>query len=521
MPTQTFTQNGSWTCPVGVTSLQIECWGAGGGSSTGTDGEGGGGGGAYSIETALVVIPGTTYTANVGQAGTPGVAGGDTWFSATGAVLAKGGAAGSGTTGGAGGASASGVGDTKFSGGAGGDGVAGNSGGGGGGAGAGTGAVGGAGTAASGGAGGAGGIATAGGGTGGTGGSYPAGTGQKGTYPGGGSGGGSAGSNGVSGAHGKIYLTWTAGTTAASAKDLVTLARAKQSNRQITDTSFDTLYTLWITAVSEWITKYTNRYFVVQDFDEIVQGMGKLHLILKNYPIQSISSVRFNPVAVLTVKNTSTSVNQRATVQVTKTGLTLTRIASGLKVIDTSVTWDLYPTLADVATAVSALTNWTSTALGDATDFGKWPSADLYISPQWGDGVSSAGALDARGRNAELKMHTDEMTSFEFDPRGWLYRLPSVFDLGFPYSWPDKNRMGFNAYSYRVQYSAGYTTIPEAVQEAAGLWIANIWSLANRDPATANTIAATTGTGYNQVLQPPPEVISLLAPYKRRTIMGV
>lgn len=131
--TDTYIASGYWVCPPNVTSITLEAWGAGGGG--GGDGDhsfysycgGGGGGGAYSKLNTLSVTPGTRYQVTVGTGGTGGAnlsngtAGGDSWFSTSGTVLAKGG--GGGTTscgGGSAGASASGIGDTKYSGGTGG-----------------------------------------------------------------------------------------------------------------------------------------------------------------------------------------------------------------------------------------------------------------------------------------------------------------------------------------------------------------------------------------------------------------
>src|SRR4051812_10940364 len=95
---QTFNANGTWTCPAGVTSVTAECWGAGGagGGATGTPAAGGGGaGGSYVKNTAIPVTPGVTYTVTVGTGGTGGTgngsAGGDSWFSTAGTILAKGG----------------------------------------------------------------------------------------------------------------------------------------------------------------------------------------------------------------------------------------------------------------------------------------------------------------------------------------------------------------------------------------------------------------------------------------------
>lgn len=112
-----FFQNDTWVCPAGVTSVKVECWGGGGngGTRSTTGSGGGGGGGAYAKKNALTVSPGTSYTVNVGSAG------GDSWFSTSATVLAKGGAsvANNTTTGGAGGAAASCIGDVVQSGGAG------------------------------------------------------------------------------------------------------------------------------------------------------------------------------------------------------------------------------------------------------------------------------------------------------------------------------------------------------------------------------------------------------------------
>jgi hypothetical protein len=108
--------NTAWICPANVTSIQIECWGGGGAggsaletvaSSTVQYG-GGGAGGAYAKKSNYAVIPGTTYYINAGGGGIGAtgtltnnvkVPGGDSWFSdsnsASGIILAKGGAGGS------------------------------------------------------------------------------------------------------------------------------------------------------------------------------------------------------------------------------------------------------------------------------------------------------------------------------------------------------------------------------------------------------------------------------------------
>jgi hypothetical protein len=81
-----FTTIGSntWICPTGVTSVTVQCWGAGGGGGSNSNSMtkcGGGGGGAYSSST-ISVTSGTTYYINVG-AGAVATNGGNSWFNAS------------------------------------------------------------------------------------------------------------------------------------------------------------------------------------------------------------------------------------------------------------------------------------------------------------------------------------------------------------------------------------------------------------------------------------------------------
>lgn len=104
-----FQASGTWTCPAGITSIVVECFGAGGGGSTAV---GGGGGGAYALKS-LTVVPGNMYSVAVGTSAANSN-GGDSTFDST-ACVAQGGR--SGTNGSAGGAAASSTGDTTRNGG--------------------------------------------------------------------------------------------------------------------------------------------------------------------------------------------------------------------------------------------------------------------------------------------------------------------------------------------------------------------------------------------------------------------
>ena len=127
----------TWTCPSGVSSVTVHCWGGGGGGSAayGNSGKAGGAGGTYS-SSSISVTAGNTYNFTIGDGGSAGTynnnnaiyveasRGGDTYFGNTNAgsssgatVIATGG--GYGTSGNVAGTSStsSNVGTTTYSGG--------------------------------------------------------------------------------------------------------------------------------------------------------------------------------------------------------------------------------------------------------------------------------------------------------------------------------------------------------------------------------------------------------------------
>ena len=219
--TSTYTTSGTWICPAGVTSIQIEAYGGGGGGgyggSSNKNGGGGGGGGAYQLNSSVSVSPGTTYTITIGTGGAAGTSatqnGGD--GTATNAIFggttvtanpgSKGLSYTNGRTGGSGGSG------TKI--------------GGTGGTGATTGSGGGGGCAGTTGNGGNGSVPTAGvkgtGGTiagnGGAGNTSNTAVGLAGNNYGGGGGGGTNSSNGGAGAGGYMIITFTCPTETANA----------------------------------------------------------------------------------------------------------------------------------------------------------------------------------------------------------------------------------------------------------------------------------------------------------------
>src|SRR5579884_3011889 len=322
-----------------------------------------------------------------------------------------------------------------------------------------------------------------------------------------------------------------------TAKDLIPISRAMDSlggsqgssNLMLSANEQQTLADL-ITSVSDAIEKYCKRRFLTHLYDELYNGSGDKRLLLRQYPVESVQSLRYIPVFVFRVGNFNMPLNEQARVSVTSTGLQCWRSANGTAYTETLLTWASYPTLSLLMNAVSALGNgWQGQVVSSATsqyagDYGNWPSADLYVPNSYGDPLEGAGAqtsqgnLNARGTWAALLMHTYELQGYQWDARGWLLRAipytdPELLhpeDLVFP--------TGIN--NFRVQYTAGYTTVPEAVQEACAEWVAELYWQAQRDPLLASTkVSGGTATVFRPpggwTGKPSDNVARLLAPYRR------
>src|SRR6266849_6105395 len=123
-----------------------------------------------------------------------------------------------------------------------------------------------------------------------------------------------------------------------AANDLITLSRAKQNIQSITDTSQDALLSTLITAISRAIEKYCRRDFVQTNYDELYNGNGDRRLLLRQYPIIAVQSVRYRPVSALKITNNLANTPQ-ARVSVTSTGLTLVTVTNGVTTTDTSITF--------------------------------------------------------------------------------------------------------------------------------------------------------------------------------------
>jgi hypothetical protein len=271
---------------------------------------------------------------------------------------------------------------------------------------------------------------------------------------------------------------------------LITESRALYNlNNLATSSDEDTTLDALIAAVSGAIENYCWRTFAVTTYDELYPGNYRRELVLRNYPLVSVERVAYAPVGVFRVTNSS-GANQRATVKVNATGLELIHVASGVSATDT-VLFSAQPTLSALASAVNGLGNgWSATVLNAADNLRA--SADLR---------ALQGAFQAMNLNADLKLHTSELSSFIVDDtHGCLTRDHGLYWTGGLHHW-------------RVIYSAGFSDVPDAVQEACAAWVAQLFFQTKRDPGLASE--ALPGLFSRTILRDMPASVKLmLSPYR-------
>lgn len=188
-------------------------------------------------------------------------------------------------------------------------------------------------------------------------------------------------------------------------------------------------------------------------YDIFVDGNGYHTIRLPQFPIISVQAVRHNWFPVLTVKHTDNDA-QVATVEVTSTAVVIRSIKNATTTTNT-FTFASYTTVSSLATAINAVSNWSAVHGGV---YSGWATAD--IKPQ--------GVSDARITQARLFSHVFYLSDYIVrSDVGEIY-LPSGWAKGYQ--------------NFRVAYTAGYATIPEALVNAAGELAAGTYKFRDVNP---------------------------------------
>lgn len=314
--------------------------------------------------------------------------------------------------------------------------------------------------------------------------------------------------------------------------DLITLQRALDAlPSDITAGQEATVPTL-ITAASRQCERYCNRHFTAGDYDEIrtplpaPQFTAQADMVeLCQFPVNSVARVSGGRTSAILIGNTATTTNQRAQAEIVMTGdpevqltgvsLKLTRIASATSSTNT-LTFASYPTLATLAAAVNALGNgWTATV---QNSLGSWASSDL-VSREGPLGAITPGGcyfdifsydhviLDV-DRKAGVVYFSGYNSTGAVGVNPWGGSLLGADE---DISW------GFYRPQVRVAYNAGWSTIPDDVQQACVLIVQAMFASQTTDPRFSeirldqkSVKLATLNAGI------PASAAQLLSPYRVR-----
>jgi hypothetical protein len=302
--------------------------------------------------------------------------------------------------------------------------------------------------------------------------------------------------------------------------DLITIARATQLDALAGVYADDPAYlSSLITAASEIVRRVCKRDFSLGSYSEYYSGgiYVQAPLRLRQFPVIEITRIAAAPTPALQVQNLDAVTNQRATVETTPTGLRLVRVASAV-----TSTVDLayadYPTLAAMGAQINSLAHgWSATVFGP---FANYPSADFK---------PLQGAANALNGGQSLELYTElvqpdsTFTALGCDAEGG--------EGGFGVGWrldPETGeifgRFPRGQLNIRIDYTAGFATIPQAVQEAAVQLAADLYqsgqvnnslakaTLGNSSVTTKSTAEATQLSG---------KVMLLLSPYVDHSKMMV
>jgi hypothetical protein len=243
---------------------------------------------------------------------------------------------------------------------------------------------------------------------------------------------------------------------AVSSTALVTLAKAKLY-LGITDENSDRILEALIDRATGFLERYCNRNLYTRTYTrEIYYGTGGAKLFLDQYPATTISRVSEGRANAFSVTNTTAT--NHATIEITATALKYS--ADGAAA--TSLTLASYATINLLVAALNLVAGWSATVLNSS--LGTRKASDLLIRP---------GMYCKSPAVAYCEIPNDELTDYQLiapseDRNYGILYCPSGWARGI---------------EYFVDYTAGYTTVPYALEEACLLLVAYRYNQKDQDQA--------------------------------------
>ena len=283
---------------------------------------------------------------------------------------------------------------------------------------------------------------------------------------------------------------------ALAANALTTVADVK-TYMGITASTDDTLIETLVNNVSDQIERWCDRKFVATTFTEFIDARGTRTLAVENPPIVTVDVVAFGARDALTVSSADSS-DLLATIAIDDKQARLYRVASNGTATTTTLALTTYPTTTTLSSAIDGTTGFDSSVQFNT------PSYMLH----------RLGGRDVTTTTAYLTAPDDAESEYRVDyDRGLIHLRADAF----PRFVEDRlnNRFPNQFQSVFVRYQGGYSTIPNALVQAAFELISDAYG--GRDQS--RKLNQESVGDYSYTVRPMAEwsasVMQLLAPFRR------
>lgn len=228
-------------------------------------------------------------------------------------------------------------------------------------------------------------------------------------------------------------------TTVAKVKDYIGIASADD----------DALLSVLVDRATDLIQTYCDRKFESATYaSERYNGRGFSRLYLKQWPLTAVARVAVGEQSALEVTSSDGSAYS-ATVEVSDTAV-LTALHGGTNDGTNTDLIASYTSLSAMATQIATHTSWTASVV---SGYDNWESTELIRH----------GARETNDTSLFLEVPNDRMTDFDVD-----------YDDGVIYRSGGFARGERNVY---VNYTAGYTTIPDDLDHTAIEVVADLFKM--------------------------------------------
>jgi hypothetical protein len=220
------------------------------------------------------------------------------------------------------------------------------------------------------------------------------------------------------------------------------------------------LWEMLVNQATAIIEKYLHRRIASRSYSrEAYSGTGAQTLILKEWPVSKVSRVSIGRTNVFSIKNTGATTY--ATFEVTST-----LIRFNVDGTESTLTLASYANLTALVAAINAVSGWTASLL--STSFGTLKPTNLLVMP----GVSAMSPDAAFAQIPDEDAVEFYLVASDEGRNAGIIKTPGAFPAGVE--------------NIFVDYTAGYSTIPEELKAACLGVVRALYERSKKDPTLAS-----------------------------------